>query len=124
VPESADVVEAELAEAGVEVPAPTHELEPEPEPAPVEVPAPAPSRADVGRPDQAEESADRISRRSRKAEEREKRARAKESSAARAPREAAPERKRGAVLGFFISCWAELKKVNGPTARPWSRPPR
>jgi len=110
-PESADVVEAELAEAGVDVPAPRHE--PEPDPA-ADVPSPAPSRADVGRPDQAEESGARISRRARKQEEREKRARAKESERRRAPKEAAPERRRGAVIAFFISCWAELKKVQWP----------
>jgi len=107
-PETADVVEAKLAEAGAHAPPPTRE------PDPVEVPAPAPSRADVGRPDQAEDSQDRISRRARKREERDKRARAKESERRRAPKEVAPERKRGAVLGFFVSCWAELKKVQWP----------
>jgi preprotein translocase SecE subunit len=103
-PESADVVEAELAEAGVEVPAPSRDAEPEP-------PAPAPSRADVGRPAQADQG---LSRRERKQAERERKARAKESERRRAPREAAPERKRGAVMGFFVSCWAELKKVQWP----------
>jgi preprotein translocase SecE subunit len=122
VPESADVTEAKLAEAGAVPPdnRPTDvvdivesvEATPEAE-AP---PAPAPSRADVGRPDQAveEEPGDRISRRASKREERERRERAKASEKRRAPREAQVERKRGRVISFFISCWAELKKVQWP----------
>jgi preprotein translocase SecE subunit len=123
VPESADVTEAKLAEAGAVPPdnqdggvvdlveargiAPAPAVEPE---------APAPSRADVGRPDQAVEEApqDRISRRARKREERERRERAKASEKRRAPRVEQQERKRGPVVGFFISCWAELKKVQWP----------
>ena len=61
-----------------------------------------------------EEPGDRISRRARKREDRERRERAKASERRRAPREAPTERKRGAVIGFFISCWAELKKVQWP----------
>jgi preprotein translocase SecE subunit len=103
-PESAEVVEAELAEAGAAIPAPSRDAEPE-------APAPAPSRADVGRPVGTDEG---LSRRERKQAERERKARAKESERRRAPREAAPERRRGAVMGFFVSCWAELKKVQWP----------
>jgi preprotein translocase SecE subunit len=103
VPESADVIEAEAAEAGVEIPAPTHEQE-----------AAAPSRADVGRPDQAEETGEQVSRRAAKRAERERKARAKESATRRAPKAPVAERKRGGVLGFFASCWAELKKVQWP----------
>jgi len=132
VPESADVVEAELAERGADLDAlaeggdgATATAEPAaPEAPPVEEAAPepaapAPSRADVGRPEPAvvevaEEPADRISRRARKASERERRRRAKESQQRRERREAAPERQRGRVIGFFISCWAELKRVQWP----------
>jgi preprotein translocase SecE subunit len=114
VPESADVAEAELAERGADL---------------EELKGPAPSRADVGRPEAdpaapgsaAEEAAgsdvaeDKISRRARRRAEREQRERAKESEARRAARrEEAPERQRGAVIGFFISCWAELKRVQWP----------
>jgi preprotein translocase SecE subunit len=103
VPESADVLEAEAAEAGVEIPAPVAEPE-----------APAPSRADVGRPEQAAEPTDRIGRRAAKRAERERQARAKASATRRAPKAPAVERKRGGVIGFFQSCWAELKKVQWP----------
>jgi preprotein translocase SecE subunit len=114
VPESADVAEAELAERGADL---------------EELRSPAPSRADAGRPaadptapgPEAEEAAgagvqpeDKISRRARRQAERQERRRAKESEARRAPREEAPERQRGAVIGFFISCWAELKRVQWP----------
>ena len=109
VPESADVIQAEAAEAGVEIPPPSAEPEsPEPE-------APAPSRADVGRPDQAVEApGDRIGRRAAKKEERERKARAKESERRRAPKVPTQERKRGGVFGFFASCVAELRKVQWP----------
>jgi preprotein translocase SecE subunit len=103
VPESADVIEAEAAEAGVEIPAPNREVE-----------APAPSRADVGRPEQAEAPAERISRREAKRAERERKSRAKESATRRSPKAPAAERKRGGVIGFLQSCWAELKKVQWP----------
>jgi preprotein translocase subunit SecE len=115
VPESADVLEAELAEQGAHL----DELRGS---------APAPSRADVGRPaevEEAEEAAvepaepaeappDKISRRARRAEERERKQRAKESERRRAPKEAPAERQRGGVVGFIASCWAELKRVQWP----------
>jgi preprotein translocase SecE subunit len=121
VPESADVAEAELAERGADL----EELKGRPEraqarataeaPAPAEPAAPAPSRADVGVPTD-EEPVDKIGRRARRREERERRQRAKESEQRRAPKEAkAPaERQRGGVIGFFLSCWAELKRVQWP----------
>jgi preprotein translocase SecE subunit len=111
VPESADVIEAELAEQGADLEALRGE--------PAETPAPAPSRADIGRPADAGaevEPADKISRRSRRREEREARARAKESEKRRAPKElkAPAERQRGGVIGFFASCVAELRRVQWP----------
>ena len=39
---------------------------------------------------------------------------AKESERRRAPREEQVERPRGRVVGFLISCWAELKRVQWP----------
>lgn len=108
VPESADVVEAELAEQGADLDA----LKGKPgaeEPA-----APAPSRADVGRPAD-DEPQDRISRRARRTEEKERQAKAKESERRRAPKEPVVEkRQRGGVLGFFAQCIAELKRVQWP----------
>ena len=130
VPESADVVEAELAERGADLDelteseeATTADVVALAEAAAAEAPAaepeaPAPSRADVGRPEPeavAEaEPADRISRRARKQAERERKRRARESQQRRERREAAPERQRGVVIGFLVSCWAELKRVQWP----------
>src|SRR5439155_21093036 len=82
---------------------------PEPEePAPA---APAPSRADVGRAEVAE---DRISRRGRRAEEKERKRRQREFEQRKRTTAEAPERQRGAVTGFLVSCWAELKRVQWP----------
>jgi preprotein translocase SecE subunit len=116
VPESADVAEAELAEQGADLEAlkeaPTDGGE---APAAPEAPeAPAPSRADVGIPADEAAPSDRISRRARKREERERRQRAKESERRRQPREEVVERQRGPVIGFLVSCWAELKRVQWP----------
>jgi preprotein translocase SecE subunit len=110
--ETADVIEAELAEQGADLDQLTGRSAAEPQ-------APAPSRADVGVPAETEpetepEPVDKISRRARRSEERDRKQRAKESERRRAPREAPTERQRGGVIGFFISCWAELKRVQWP----------
>jgi preprotein translocase SecE subunit len=124
VPESAEVVEAELAEHGADLEAlkqsPPEETAvqaaPAPEVAPAEAAeelrAPAPSRADVGVP--AEATSDRISRRERRREEKERERRRKESEKRRQTAAAPQERQRGAVSGFIASCWAELKRVQWP----------
>jgi preprotein translocase SecE subunit len=82
-------------------------------PAPVqpetEVAAPAPSRADVGAPE-AEPKESRRDRRQREKEERRK-ARAKELQKGQAEK---AEKRRGPVIGFLLSCWAELKRVQWP----------
>jgi preprotein translocase SecE subunit len=98
-----DVAEPEVADADTEV------ADVEPEVAEEELEAAAPSRADVGVP--AKET--REERRARRQREKEKRrdARAKELRKAPAERE---ERRRGAVLSFLLSCWAELKRVQWP----------
>jgi preprotein translocase SecE subunit len=81
-----------------------------------ETEAPAPSRADVGRPDRdaatapAEPRESRRDRREREKEERRK-ARAKELQKGQAEK---AEKRRGPVLGFLLSCWAELKRVQWP----------
>jgi len=91
------------------MPAPVRpERAPEPE-------APAPSRADVGRPAAEPEAPaePRESRRERRAREKEERRRARAREQQRAQAEKA-ERRRGPVLGFLLSCWAELKRVQWP----------
>src|SRR5213592_864190 len=90
VPESADVVEAELAEQGADLIELAQErpgdveaeaAEAPPAPAAEEPPAPAPSRADVGTPAGVAEAepAVKISRRARRQAERDRKQRAKES---------------------------------------------
>ena len=101
VPESADVTEAELAETGANL----EELREEPA-----AEAPAPSRAET-----APAKTERPTRREQKRAERERRDAAKASIERRKPREAAPERQRGRVMGFFASCVAELRRVQWPT---------
>ena len=80
--------------------------------------APAPSRADVGTPQEepaAEAPAeDRVSRRARRREERDRERRRRESAKRREAPAQPTERQRGRVIGFFISCWAELKRVQWP----------
>jgi preprotein translocase SecE subunit len=110
--ETADVIEAELAERGV----PLEELTGKPgDDAPE---APAPSRADVPgvQPDPVAPVPVKESRRAQRQAEKERKAKAKESERRRAPKAAAPveKRQRGGVIGFFISCWAELKRVQWP----------
>jgi preprotein translocase SecE subunit len=118
VPESADVLEAELAEKGADIDALREEGEARPE-------APAPSRADVGTPDAAPidagdvteappEEGRELTRRERRRAEREERERAKQSAERRRPREEPTERQRGRVMGFLASCVAELKRVQWP----------
>ena len=75
----------------------------------VETEAPAPSRADVGAPP-AEPRESRRDRRQREKEDRRK-ARAKELQKGQAEK---AEKRRGPVLGFLLSCWAELKRVQWP----------
>jgi preprotein translocase SecE subunit len=87
------------------VPAP---VQPETEPE-----APAPSRADVGAPTEAPEAEPKESRRDRRQREKEERrkVRAKELQKGQAEK---AEKRRGPVLGFLLSCWAELKRVQWP----------
>jgi preprotein translocase SecE subunit len=112
VPESADVAEAELAERGVDLEAMTGPVPAEAPTADEDLRAPAPSRADVGTP--VEAPPDRISRRERRREEKDRQRRRKESEKRRQTATAPQERQRGAVIGFLISCWAELKRVQWP----------
>ena len=100
-----DVEDARSPVPGV-MPAPV-----QPETAP-ETEAPAPSRADVGRPAEAP-AEPRESRRERRQREKEERRKARAKELQRAQAEKA-EKRRGPVLGFLLSCWAELKRVQWP----------
>jgi preprotein translocase SecE subunit len=105
-PETRDEVEGRGSPVPGVVPAP---VQPE-----TEVDAPAPSRADVGRTEDgapaAEPKESRRDRREREKEERRK-ARTKELQKGQAEK---TEKRRGAVIGFLLSCWAELKRVQWP----------
>ncbi len=112
VPESADVVEAELAEQGANL----DELRGSPQ----EPAAPAPSRGETAPAKAAAElpaeaPADKITRRELKRQERERKQAAKASVERRRPRDEPVERERGRVMGFLASCVAELRKVQWPT---------
>jgi preprotein translocase SecE subunit len=117
VPESGEVAEAEAVletgarpeEMGESVRSGTEVTEPEPEVAEPEPEAPAPSRADVGAP--AKET--REERRARREREKAQRRKARARELRREPAER-EERRRGVVLSFLLSCWAELKRVQWP----------
>jgi preprotein translocase SecE subunit len=118
VPESGDVAEVE---AVLETGAPPEELgehvrersddgptvapeaPPEPE---LEPEAPAPSRAET--------APVKESRRERRQKEKERRRRARDQERRRKPAEREEQRRRGGVIGFLASCWAELKRVQWP----------
>jgi preprotein translocase SecE subunit len=80
-----------------------------------EVEAPAPSRADVGRPEDGStaEAPPSESRRERRARDKEDRRKARAREQQRAQTEKG-EKRRGPILGFLLSCWAELKRVQWP----------
>jgi preprotein translocase SecE subunit len=110
VPESAYEIEAELAEEGADLDDLTGRPTDGATGADTAVAEPEPAAVEEA----PEAAPDKVSRRARRAAERERKAAAKESERRRAPREEAPERQRGAVLGFIASCWAELKRVQWP----------
>ena len=87
-------------------------IQPETEPEP-----PAPSRADVGRPQDgagAEAPAPpKESRRDRRQREKDERRRARARELQKGQAEKA-EKRRGPIIGFLVSCWAELKRVQWP----------
>jgi preprotein translocase subunit SecE len=105
VPESAEVLEAELAiEHGAEDAARRSSE------------APAPSRADVGKPDDdaGESEATKVSRREQRRAKREEAERARAQLERRAAKAPVQAKQRGPVLSFFSSVMKELQKVQWP----------
>jgi len=98
VPISGDVAEVEAVEAGMARGAPESALE-TPD-------APAPSRGDR----RAEKKEQREKDKRKRAEQR----RRETEQLAKKQKQATEERSRGRVLGFLVSCWAELKRVQWP----------
>jgi preprotein translocase SecE subunit len=111
-PEVRDEVEGQGSPVPGVVPAP---VEPE-----TELEPPAPSRADVGVPEDGVVEAPpvpetREQRRDRKKREKEQRRRARQKEQKKGGATAEkPEKRRGPVIGFIASCWAELKRVQWP----------
>jgi len=98
VPVSGEVAEVEAVEAGIAAGAPEDSLE-TPD-------APKTSRAEKRAEAKRAKEAEKRQRGERKRQEREQ--------LARKQKQASAERQRGGVLGFLLSCWAELKKVQWP----------
>jgi preprotein translocase subunit SecE len=98
VPISGDVAEIEAVEAGMAAGAPEASLE----------------TPDAPKQTRAERRAE--ARRAKEAEkrQREERKRQEREQLARRQKQASAERQRGGVLGFLVSCWAELRKVQWP----------
>ena len=98
VPVSGEVAEVEAVEAGMAAGAPETALE-TPD-------APKPSRAEK----RAEAKALKESEKRKRAEQKRREA----EQLAKKQKQAQTERQRGGVIGFLLSCWAELKKVQWP----------
>lgn len=97
VPVSGDIAEIEAVEAGIAAGASEGELETPDAPKPR-----SHRRAEA----KAEKEAEKRGRDERKRREREQ--------LAKKQKQASAERQRGGVIGFLISCWQELKKVQWP----------
>jgi preprotein translocase SecE subunit len=98
VPVSGDIAEIEAVEAGIAAGAPEQSLE-TPD-------APKSSRAERRAEAKTAKEAEKRRRGDQKRQEREQ--------LARKQKQATAERQRGGVIGFLVSCWAELKKVQWP----------
>jgi preprotein translocase SecE subunit len=97
VPVSGDIAEIEAVEAGIAAGASEGELETPDAPKPR-----SHRRAEA----KAEKEAEKRGRDERKRREREQ--------LAKKQKQASAERQRGGVIGFLVSCWQELKKVQWP----------
>ena len=100
---SGDIAEIEAIEQGMAEGVPEEALElPD---------APKPSRSERRAEAKAQKAAAKRERDQQKQSEREQLAKRQKAAA---KKQAAASRQRGGVLGFLISCWAELKKVQWP----------
>lgn len=100
---SGEVAEIEAIEQGIAAGVPEEALElPE---------APKPSRAERRAEAKAQKATQKREREQEKHREREQLAKRQRAAA---KKQAAASHQRGGVIGFLISCWAELKKVQWP----------
>jgi preprotein translocase subunit SecE len=98
VPISGDVAEIEAVEAGMAAGAPEANLE----------------TPDAPKQTRAERRAEARSAKEAEKRQREEHKRQEREQLARRQKQASAERQRGGVLGFLMSCWAELRKVQWP----------
>jgi len=99
VPVSGDVAEVQAVEAGMAVGAPEADLETPDAP---QQPSRAQRRAEAKQAKQAEKR------------QREDQKRREREQLAKRQKQAKEERQRGGVMGFLVSCWQELRKVQWP----------
>jgi preprotein translocase subunit SecE len=98
VPVSGDVAEIEAVEAGIAAGAAEQQLE----------------TPDAPKPSRGEKRAEAKRLRETEKRQREERKRKESEQLAKRQKQAAADRQRRGVLGFLLSCWAELKKVQWP----------
>jgi preprotein translocase SecE subunit len=98
VPVSGDIAEIEAVEAGMAAGAAEAQLE----------------TPDAPKPSRAERRAEAKRVKEAEKRQREERKRRESEQLSRRQKQAAAERQRSGVLGFLLSCWAELKKVQWP----------
>ena len=95
---SGEVADVEAVEKGMGAGAPEDQLE----------------TPDAPKQSRAERRAQQREQKERDRKKREDQKRRESEQLAKRQKQAAAERQRGGVLGFFASCWAELKKVQWP----------
>ena len=95
---SGEVAEVEAVEAGIGAGAPEDQLE----------------TSDTPKLSRAEKRAQQREEKEKERKRKEDAKRRESEQLAKRQKQAAAERQRGGVLGFFASCWAELKKVQWP----------
>ena len=98
VPRSGDIAEIEAVEAGMAAGAPEAQLE----------------TPDAPKQTRAERRAEEKRRKEAEKRKREDQKRQEKEQLARKQKQAQAERQRGGVIGFLVSCWQELKKVQWP----------
>jgi preprotein translocase SecE subunit len=98
VPRSGDIAEIEAVEAGMAAGAPEAQLE----------------TPDTPKQTRAERRAEEKRRKEGEKRKREDQKRQESEQLARKQKQAQAERQRGGVIGFLVSCWQELKKVQWP----------
>jgi preprotein translocase SecE subunit len=103
VPISGDIAEIEAIERGIGEGAPEEQLE-TPD-------APKASRSDRRAEAKAQKAAEKRTREQQRKSERDQLAKRQKQAS---KKQAAPSHQRGGVIGFLLSCWAELKKVQWP----------